>query len=141
MRLCGACRKPLRWDESYSTSYLHLPEPGSYQCCPRCLAAAEGVEPPSPRRYPPGQVPRHPLRDDYLPICGLCREALFEGEKCERLRLFVEDLAGTEVEPGGYEACPRCLDRWRPIVRRRLIDLGLLPEGFPLAQCRGGLLA
>lgn len=121
MRKCGACKKPIRWDESLSTCLLVGPGgEGYYQACPRCISDHEGTAPPPAPVYPPGRVPPHPTRpDDYLPICGLCREALYEGERCSHVRVEAEDVEGAGVEPGAYEMCPRCQSRWRPIVLAR----------------------
>lgn len=142
MRTCGACRLPLRWDETLRTCLMTAGGgAGVYQACPRCCAAADGVDVPAPRKYPPGQVPRHPLRDDLLPICGCCREALFENERTVPARLFAEDLPqGDDTEPGLYLMCPRCLTRYRPAIARRLIGLGFVPEGTPPEAIGGNQL-
>lgn len=140
-RECGACRKPIRWDESLSTAHLEgQGGEGYYQACPRCIAAASGEPVPAPRTYPPGQVPRHPLRDDLLPVCGLCREALFEGEEHSRFRITAEDTEGTGVEPGAYAACPRCLLRWRPVIHARLIREEVLSPTVPHFALKGNAL-
>jgi hypothetical protein len=107
MRVCGACRNPLRYDESLSQRDLGAApgrEAGGYACCPRCVAGADGVEPPPPRVYPEGEAA--PVK-----ICGLCRTSLYEGERARPVRLH----AGCEadgIEPGaGYVMCPRCIER------------------------------
>ena len=131
VRACGACRSPIRRDESLSTRLLAGPcGTGFYQCCPRCAASADGVEPPAPRKYPAGCVPRDPFRNDLLPVCGLCREALLDGERCSPIRLVAEDLTDEPAtEPGAYCCCPRCVSRWRPVVVARWRREGVIPEG------------
>ena len=145
MRTCGACRGALRWDESLVTvALLHAPAgPGNYKACPRCVAAAEGEPPPPPATYPAGErIPRHPYRDDYLPICGMCREALFEGECCARIRLQVEDVVDTPtVEAGAYWACSRCISRWKPVVHARLIRDGRIPAHLGIKALGGRTMA
>lgn len=137
MRTCGACKLPLRWDETLQLVYLDAARAeggaGYYQACPRCVGLAEGAPPPPPRKYPVGRVPRHPYKDDYLPICALCREALYENEKTLPARVRAEDLAAGEGEgPGLYLMCPRCLARHRPQIAARVIAAGLFPPGTPV---------
>ena len=141
-RICGACKKKLRWDEPLTLTWLDgAPEgPGRYVCCPRCIARQEGVETPPARKYPEGQVPRHPYRDDDLPVCALCREALFEGERTEAMRLVEEDVAGTDTVAGCYCSCPRCIARWQPVIRNRLVRLEVIPEAVLAADVQGNLL-
>lgn len=147
VRTCGACRLPLRWDETLRTCFLAEGQaeggPGYYQACPRCCAAAEGAEPPPARAYPAGgPIPRHPYRDDYLPICGCCREALFENERCRPARVQPEDIDdGDPTESGLYQMCPRCLAKYAPRIAARLIGLGLFPAGTrPEALPRDALM-
>lgn len=143
MRTCGACKGRLRWDEGLSSQWMDGPGgPGLYVACPRCHAAALGQPLPAPAKYPPGEVPRHPLRDDLLPICGLCRESLFEGERTSPMRIAEQDVSagGHQVEPGVYCACPRCLDQWRPIIRDRLAREGVIAEGAHAESLRGSVL-
>ena len=126
-RKCGACKQPLRWDESLSVCFIEDGHggAGSYHACPRCVARAQGVGPPPPRTYPADDdPPKHPYRDDYLPICGMCRTALYEGERTKRIRLQAEDVAGTDTEAGGYCACERCVEKWKPVVHARLVRDG-----------------
>lgn len=129
MRVCGACRGPLRHDESLSTCWLSSPAggPGYYQACPRCCAAEDGREVPPARTYPADQLPASGAP---FPICGLCREALFDGERCKPARLETDDLAGAEgIEPGAYEMCPRCWARWEPVILARRVREGTAAEG------------
>ncbi len=135
MRTCGACRLPLRWDETLQTQWI-ADEDGSgsghfYHACPRCCAKAEGTVVPPPRTYPPGRVPPHPTRDDLLPICGLCREAMFEGERTHNIRVTADDalLIGREIVPAAYAACPRCWDTWAPAVMARWTLEGVIHPG------------
>ena len=139
-RTCGACRLPVRWDEGLLACWLEAGPrgPGHYVACPRCRA--EGGEAPPPAKYPPGQVPRHPTRDCDLPICGLCREALFEGERTVAMRLVEEDVAAAGIEPGVYCACPRCLSFWRPTIRERLAREGVIAEGVHAEDLSGSAL-
>lgn len=138
MRICGACRGPVRWDESLAI--VQTEQGGFAQACPRCVARSIGRPPPEPQRYPEGRVPRHPLANDWLPICGLCREALYEGEQTRAMRPGEghPSPAGGVTGPGAYAACPRCIERYRPIIHRRLIDLGYLPEGSSPEVIGGG---
>lgn len=138
-RKCGRCRQPLRWDESLGVCVVE--GEGHYKACPRCVAESLGTQPPPPRVYPvEDDAPAHPYRDDYLPICGLCRTALFEGERTSRLRLQAEDVEGTDTEAGGYCACPRCIQTWKPVVIARLLREGLVREGTPAAAVGGRAL-
>ena len=145
MRRCGACKQPLRWDESLGVCFLEegAGGAGNYHACPRCMAKAAGTEPPSPRVYPiDDDPPRHPYRDDYLPICGMCRTALYEGERCRRLRLQDEDVIGSPMtEAGAYWACVRCVEKWKPVVPARLVREGRFPEHLPIAALGGSALS
>jgi hypothetical protein len=122
-RKCGACGGALRWDESLSVCVIE--GEGSYKACPRCVARSAGLPEPAPRVYPAGDdPPLHPYRDDYLPICGMCRTALFEGDRTRRIRLMDEDVEGTDTEAGGYCACRACVEKWKPVVHARLVRDG-----------------
>ncbi len=137
MRICGACREPVRWDETLQTQWLEAKgdrRAGFCSACPRCCAEGEGTEPLPPVTYPEGRVPRHPLADDLLPICGLCREALFESERTTAVRLAEEDVSDEGVKPGAYAMCPRCYRRWYDAVRGRWLRERVIAEGAHVDQ-------
>lgn len=138
-RRCGACRQPIRHDESLSTCYLEgHGGTGYYAACPRCCARAEGVDPPPPRKYPADQI--DDPRGVPFAICGLCREAMFAGEYHHQIRLHADDIAALEghpeVQPGLYAVCPRCWSAWSPVVmarwvREEVIAPGVCPGDLP----------
>lgn len=124
-RICGACKKPIRADESLATAYCDgAGGPGYYQACPRCCAASEGVDPPAPRKYPASEV--HDVRGLPFSICGLCREAMFHGEAYSTVRITNEDVGEGATAPGVYRMCPRCAGHWRPIVVSRWLREGII---------------
>ncbi len=143
MRICGACRRPLRRDESLATLFCaddrRCPPGGvgAYQACPRCVEAYTGVPAPPPQTYPASPDLNLP---PYIHICGLCREALFEDELGDHLRLQAEDVKGTDTEAGHYSACPRCIEAWRPVLHARYIRDGIVPPGTPLEALQGAVL-
>lgn len=144
MRQCGLCQRTLRWDETLRTVQVCQDNvPGMQflvslwgtveeatvgaQACETCAAQLNGQQPPSPRRYPAGKpIPLHPdpvraRRGEHLPLCGLCRLALPEDEEVGRpIRLPV----GVDCEPGLYQACHACRQRYEPAVRERLRQQG-----------------
>jgi hypothetical protein len=136
VRICGACRQPLRHDESCSTFFFDESAallvgcaggPGYCQACPRCIAKATGAEPPPPRVYPAGSLPPHGAP---FPICGLCRTAMFDGEAHKEIRLEAGDVADSPgVEPGGYMVCRGCWGRWSVVVQRRWEKEGVITPG------------
>ncbi len=114
MRLCGVCKKPPRHDDSlthlqvnsldaangpgqaFLVSALGVSEGTTAAlACRECAGAANG-EPWSDPIYPPGcKMPPDPNSKDpssLLPICGLCRRALREGDTPRSMRLEREDL-------------------------------------------------
>lgn len=139
MRICGACRLPLRRDESLATLYWEGGPrgAGAYQACGRCVERATGEPAPPPRTYPAAPDLHLP---PWLHICGLCREALFEDELGDRLRLQAEDVGDTDIEPGNYSACPRCIERWRPALHARYVRDGIVPPGTPIEALQGAIL-
>lgn len=140
MRTCGKCRRPLRHDEHLSACAIE--GWGNGLVCEACRAQAQGLEPPAPRRYPAGApVPRLAGSDADMPVCGLCRVALVEGQRCQPMRLRPEFVRPEDgVECGGYAACPACVERWRPRILHYLIGRGLLPPAASVRQVTGGLL-
>ena len=159
MRICGLCRRAPRWDESLSAVQINpsaeLPSWeilvgafGVEQCqgtigmlaCPDCRPKLTG-EPRQPsRRWPAGQpVPTKPNSDGDIPVCGVCRLALREDEQQTSLRLWPDDVPA-DVEPGGYRACPACLDHYRPVIAARLRALGILSPDAPDSAVAGDML-
>jgi len=94
MRVCPGCGCGARQDEQYKLT--SLPEVGNCLACPACVARVYGLEPPLPRTYPVGErLPRGVVGDGDLPICGLCRLALYEDDSPQGLRLASEDVSDT----------------------------------------------
>lgn len=128
---CGACRKAIRQDENLVTHYCDgAGGPGYYQACPRCVARSEGVDPPTPKRYPAEDI--HDPRGLKFGICGLCRLALHYGEAESTIRITEPDIArvaeddstAAEYRPGVYRMCNACSSLWRPIVAQRWVKEG-----------------
>ncbi len=117
---CNHCGRALRWDEEQRPVLLE--GIGQVWCCPDCMANAQGLDPPKPKRYPVGSpIPNHPLLPAHeradMPICGLCRIALPWGQdKGTLLRIRDEEILDEEVSPGAYRVCSDCLRYWRPRV-------------------------
>jgi len=140
-RLCGMCRRVLRWDEALER--LCVDEVGAFLACPDCVAGhSDAPRPPHPT-YPHGaRVPQKPGGGD-IDICGVCRRAMYEGESPQGLRIREEMLTdGETLEPGGYAACRECREAWRPRVYQWLVtyDADRLPAGFDVRSCTGGWL-
>lgn len=126
--ICPRCRESLYRDEQLE--YLQTPE-GNWQLCPRCVAHFTGLAAPARRSYPPGFVPPG------LIVCGVCRRALRAGDGGQHVRLAWDDVAGTNLEPGGYAACVECVTHFAPAVRDRLIREGRLREDTPVESLIG----
>lgn len=132
---CGKCPRRLRYDE---VNRQLDDADGMHSACPHCHAEARG-EVYTPPVYPKGcRMPRHPKTDGDLPICGLCRRALFWGEQPTPLRVPDNDEG---VEPGLYPCCRECVEHWRPAVRARLArEVSPHYAGAPLSSIDGNNL-
>lgn len=141
---CGACRKPIRQDEGLATCYCDgTGGPGYYQACPRCCARAEGGHPPEPKRYLAQDI--YDPRGLNFETCGLCREAMFWGERASVVRLTAGDIDEgltdyrpaegiIPVAPGVYHMCPRCAGYWRPLVAARWVREGVITSALEVPE-------
>ena len=121
MNQCILCHQPPAQDDPCATVYAS--GVGTVQCCSPCACCEQGCDPPLAKTYPVGQpVPLRGGSDGPIDVCGLCRLALRVGEAPTPLRVAVVDLAGTEIAPGCYAACPRCVERFRPLIHARLVQ-------------------
>src|SRR5262245_57133233 len=109
---------------------------GALWACPACCCRSFGYPPPEVRTYPWG--PDHPPPAPGVEVCGLCRLALWQGERGQAIRLEAEDT--TEHEPGAYLACSECIARHRPAVHARLVRLGILNPAVPVETLGGKML-
>lgn len=134
MRTCPCCDGPIRYDEALSS--LETPD-GVTPACPACHARQQGHEPPPAQTYPVGsRIPRHPQGDGDLPICGLCRRALYEGDRAVPIRLAEEEID----EPGVYRVCRECFAEYQPMICARLKRTGRVGEHVPDRAIRGNML-
>ena len=145
-RECAKCNRVLRWDETLSV--LHVEGLGIFSACPDCHAEATGQEPQAPRCYRRGErVPRHAYGDGDMPICGLCRRALFEDERIPPtpMRLQSEDVADEPdfafvLDNDCFASCRECLARFTPKIAKRLRRMGIIAETTPDRSVRGNML-
>src|SRR3990167_5448395 len=108
IRHCAWCKKPPRWDDRFCSVQVNAedakPETLEYivglwgevktgtmqgGTCRKCAAALTGQPPPEPILYGPdnpgkegveGQVADGRCSGDAFPVCGVCRQALYEGD-------------------------------------------------------------
>jgi len=128
---CGTCRRCLRWNESQDVVYIQ--GVGMSLACASCQAKEAGLPSPQPRIYPVGTpVPRHRHGDGDMPICGMCRKALFQNESCEAIRLRHEFLTDEDgLAPGAYMACRDCVARFRGRLAAYLRAANIIKPDVP----------
>lgn len=171
-RRCAWCHKPPRWDDPLCSVQVNAADAappvlefivglwgevkqGTMQggTCRSCAAKLTGQPMPSPILYgPDNRPPEGILGSDYaasdrFPVCGICRQALHEGETTTPIRLQPDDLdlpddarqrlkdflangdkpgARSVCElhgvpmPGAPQGCPECLAKYKPQVLARL---------------------
>lgn len=197
MRRCAWCKGRVRWDDPMPNAIQvnaedALPhqikfivglwgevKAGTMQggACRKCHAKLTGQPEPSPVLYgSDNQAPERVIGlradgrcdGDAYPVCGICRQALYEGDGLLPIRIQAEDLdlpsdvlyrvrerlaqgdkKGARAfcamygapMPGAPQACPECLAKYKPRVLSRLHEAGLfLGVTSPEHMSRGMLL-
>jgi hypothetical protein len=128
MVICGLCGVPPRQDDPLATIQFEGALGGTVTAaaCRDCHCKVTGLPPPAVRLYPHG-------KDWPFKVCGVCRQALREGDRGEIMRVAPEDCEADGVEPGCYgNCCQECVDRYRPRIAVRL--------GLPVEQVAGNML-